>query len=178
MGIFWTAWIWQSWIGETSSTILLAQNHFLFRKDLNQGRERLISDGMRTYSWPKEPHRRWEAIIQPWAGQRHRDATTRISTYNWLTTALWHPSGEKWKAEDGQGDISHFQLASWSCPLLAFLSCTFLSGFQWAEWSFFHYVSCEITVQVNGVLLGKGLLTYSLTSSLPSFTYSFIFPLN
>lgn len=70
--------------------------------------------------------------------------------------------------------------SSWAAEAAhSFLSSLahFFSGFQWAKWGFFHYVSCKVTVQVNGVLLGKGLLTCSLTSPLPSFTYSFMFAL-
>lgn len=81
---------------------------------------------------------------------------TRISTNNWLTTALWHPSGEKWKAEEGQGDISHFSGAAEVAHPWLFSLAHFFSNFEWAKWSFFHYVSCKIAVQINGVLLGKG----------------------
>lgn len=130
MGIFWTAWNWQSWSCKTSSTIfwhrfiacpgktwtkegkdwlLIVWELILAQKSLTGSEKQLSSHG---------------------EGRDIRMPPTRIYTYNWLPTALWHPSGEKWRAEEGQGDTSYFQLGSWSCPLLVVLSCTFFLLFS------------------------------------------------
>lgn len=129
MGICWTAWLWQRWICETSSTILLAQTHCLSRKTwTKEGKDWLLM-GWKLIHAQKSHTGSEKQLPNHGQGRGIGMPPARVYTYNWLGTALWHPSGENWRAEERQGNFSLFQLGSWSCSLLAALSYTFFLRF-------------------------------------------------